>query len=82
MPVLLQTTSNLSDLVLSDQLSCQKICKSFSAASHWLKAIPLLVEKKNEKKKLQTVLSWCLERTGSSTEHLKFETGGWKIPSA
>lgn len=71
-PVLLQMDGNLSDLVLSDQLSCQKTCKSFSASSHWLKAIIL----PSCWKELQTILFHCLERTGSITEHLQFETGG------
>lgn len=43
--VSLQMASNLSDLLLSDQLSCQETCKSFTATSPWLKAVILLVEK-------------------------------------
>lgn len=82
-PVVLQRASNLSDLVLSDQLRCQKTCKSLTAASHLLKTIIL----SSCQKDLQTVVFQCLERTGSITEHLKFETGeggkchqpGWKV---
>lgn len=79
MPVLLQTTSNLSDLVLSDQLSCQKICKSFSAASHWLKAIPLLVEKKKKKKSCKLSSPGALKEQAPLLSIWNLRQGGGKF---
>lgn len=65
-PVSLKMASNLFDLVLSDQL--------YVSPFQGLKAIIL----SSRGKELLKILLQCLERTGSITEHLKFEIGGGK----
>lgn len=75
--VSLQMASNISDLLLKDQLSYQESCKPFSATSPWLKAVIL----SSYWKELRTIPCQCFERTTSITEHWNLRWEGQKIPS-